>query len=202
RWAEYFNSLLNRSSSVDPKALDLVPQQPIKEDLDLPPSLSEVKTAISQMNTGKAPGKDGIMAEIYKAASPKTIEILYNILSSVWEVEEMPKDFKDATIIPLFKNKGSKADCGNYQGISLLSIAGKILARIILNWLTSNISENTLPEAQCGFRPGRNMIDMIFVVRQQRLKQLNSFGRPCLQMTVPYLLINKQSDLQIIVKFS
>uniref|UniRef100_H3AKS9 Reverse transcriptase domain-containing protein n=1 Tax=Latimeria chalumnae TaxID=7897 RepID=H3AKS9_LATCH len=160
-WAEHFNSLLSRSSSVDPKALDLVPQQPIKEDLDLPPSLGEVKTAISQMNTGKAPGKDGIMAEIYKAAGPKPIEILYNILSSVWEVEEMPKDFKDAIIIPLFKNKGSKADCGNYPGISLLSIAGKILNRLI-----SNISENTLSEAQCGFRPVCNMIDMIFVVMQ------------------------------------
>uniref|UniRef100_H3ABH8 Reverse transcriptase domain-containing protein n=1 Tax=Latimeria chalumnae TaxID=7897 RepID=H3ABH8_LATCH len=152
-WAEHFNNLLSRSSSVDPKALDLVPQQPIKEDLDLPPSLGEVKT----MNTGKAPGKDGIMAEIYKAAGPKTIEILYNILYSVWEVEEMPKDLKDATIIPLFKNKGSKG-CGNYRGISLLSIAGKILARIILNRLILNISENMLPEAQCGFRPGASQL--------------------------------------------
>ncbi|KAL8574199.1 hypothetical protein ACOMHN_053520 [Nucella lapillus] len=60
--------------------------------------------------------------------------------------------------------------CGNYRGISLLSIAGKILARVILNRLISNISENNLPEAQCGFRPGRCTIDMIFAVRQVQEK--------------------------------
>ncbi|KAL8566744.1 hypothetical protein ACOMHN_050392 [Nucella lapillus] len=33
-----------------------------------------------------------------------------------------------------------------------------------------NISENNLPEAQCGFRPVRSTIDMIFAVRQVQEK--------------------------------
>ena len=66
----------------------------------------------------------------------------------------MPADFKDALIVALYKNKGSKADCGNYRGIFLLSIAGKIIARVILNRLIT-ISEQILPEFQCGFRPGK-----------------------------------------------
>ena len=78
----------------------------------------------------------------------------------------MPADLRDATIVALYKNKGAKADCGNYRGISLLSNAGKILARILLNRLTENISEDNLPEAQCGIRPGRSTIDMVFTVRQ------------------------------------
>ena len=40
--------------------------------------------------------------------------------------------------------------------ISLLSTAGKILARVILNCLISAVSEESLPESQCGFRPGRS----------------------------------------------
>ena len=47
----------------------------------------------------------------------------------------MPADFKDALLVALYKNKGSKADCGNYRDISLLSIAGKIFARVILSRL-------------------------------------------------------------------
>lgn len=41
----------------------------------------------------------------------------------------MPKGFRDATVILLFKNKGSEAYSSNYCDISLLAIAGKILAR-------------------------------------------------------------------------
>ena len=88
----------------------------------------------------------------------------------MWEEEAIPQEFRDATIVSLYKNKGSKSDCGNYRGISLLSIAGKILARIILNRLITSVSEANLPEAQCGFRPNRSTSDMIFAVRQVQEK--------------------------------
>ena len=55
------------------------------------------------------------------------------------------------------------------MNISLLSIAGKIFARVILNRLIT-MSEKCLPEAQCGFRPGRSTTDMIFVIRQVQEK--------------------------------
>ena len=67
----------------------------------------------------------------------------------------MPQDFHDALIVTIYKNKGNKADCGNYRGISLLSIAGKIFACPILNRLIT-LSEKFLPVAQCGFRPGHS----------------------------------------------
>ena len=52
----------------------------------------------------------------------------------MWESEQVPKDLKDAVVIIIFK-KGDRNACGNYRGISLLSIAGKIFARILLNRL-------------------------------------------------------------------
>ena len=93
------------------------------------------------------------------------MEVFLDIIQSIWDQEKMPEDFRDALIVALYKNKGSNADCGNYRGISLLSIAGKIFARIILNRLIA-VSEANLPEAPCGFRPGRSTVDMIFTVRQ------------------------------------
>ena len=125
----------------------------------------EVKKATNQMSVGQAPGKDGIPAEIYETAGPTTLEIFHDI-TSIWEDEDMPQDFCDASI----KEKGSKTDCGNYRGISPLSIAGKIIARIILNRLIISVSEANLPEAQCGFRPGRRTTDRTFLVRQVQEK--------------------------------
>ena len=49
----------------------------------------------------KAPGKDGIPNEIYKAAGPAALEAFH-----------MPQELRDASIVSLFKNKGSMADCG------------------------------------------------------------------------------------------
>ena len=170
RWREHFCTLLNRPSTVDSSALDAIPQKPALEELDLPPSLEEVTKAVKQTSTGKAPGMDGIPAEMYKAAGPVAVDTLHEIFCSVWGEETMPQDFRDATVVSLYKNKGSKSDCGNYRGVSLLSVAGKILARVVLNRLISAVSEPSLPESQCGFRPGRSTIDMVFSVRQVQEK--------------------------------
>ena len=51
----------------------------------------------------------------------------------------MSQDWKDANIVPIFK-KGSRKVCGNYKGISFLSIAGKIMARINLNRMNDKIT--------------------------------------------------------------
>ena len=82
----------------------------------------------------------------------------------MWEREQIPKDLKDAAVITIFK-KGDRNACGNYRGISVLSIAGKIFARILLNRLQV-VAEEILPESQCGFRQPRGTIDMIVCARQ------------------------------------
>ncbi|KAI8519286.1 hypothetical protein Bbelb_025430 [Branchiostoma belcheri] len=169
RWREHFSDLLNRPSTVSSEVLDSIPQRPTIDSLDCLPTLEELNVAINQTSAGKAPGKDSIPADIFKAMGPVALDNFHTLLINIWEEEDMPQEFRDATIVPLYKNKGSKAECGNYRGISLLSIAGKLLARIILNRLIT-VTEKHLPEAQCGFRPGRSTIDMIFAVRQVQEK--------------------------------
>ena len=38
----------------------------------------------------------------------------------------------DVNIVTLYKNKGGRSDCSNYHSMSLLSIMGKLFARIVL----------------------------------------------------------------------
>ena len=72
---------------------------------------------------------------------------------------------KDSKIITLYKQKGDKGDCNNYRGILLLSVLGKVFARVILPRLQI-LADRIYPESQCGFRSGRSTTDMIFSVRQ------------------------------------
>ena len=73
----------------------------------------------------------------------------------------MSQDFKDASIIHLYKRKGNRQVCDNHRGISLLSIAGKVLARVLLNRLNAHLEQGLLPESQCGSRKERRTIDMV-----------------------------------------
>ena len=81
----------------------------------------------------------------------------------------VPQDMRDAKIVTLYKNKGERSDCNNYRGISLLSIVGKVFARVILVRLPK-LAERVYPESQCGFRAERSTIDMVFSLRQLQEK--------------------------------
>nr|VZI41697.1 unnamed protein product [Spirometra erinaceieuropaei] len=84
----------------------------------------------------------------------------------MWHQGEVPQDFKDATIVHLYKRKGICQICDNHRGTSLLNIAGKIFPRILLNRLNNHMEQGLLPKSQCGFRRHRGTTDMIFAARQ------------------------------------
>ena len=90
---------------------------------------------------------------------------LTKLIEQIWAKEAVPQDFKDANIIKLYK-KGKRSVCDNYRGISLLSIAGKILSRVILNRLNDCLVDTICSDSQCGFRKGRGTVGMVFSLRQ------------------------------------
>ena len=114
----------------------------------------------------KSPGGDGIPAEIFKYGVEEILQKLHLVICTIWASETVPQEWKDSLIITLYKNKGDKSQCGNSRGISLLSVAGKILANILLKRLIQHVSEDLMPETQCGFRQNRSTSDMIFAARQ------------------------------------
>ena len=70
RWAEHFDGVLNRSSSINDEAINRLPQVECYPLLDELPTVSETVKAIKLLSSGMAPGSDAIPAEIYKAGGP------------------------------------------------------------------------------------------------------------------------------------
>ena len=66
RWSEHFQKLLNVSGDIDHEALDNIPQCITKTSLDEIPTMDEMARAIAGLKDGKAPGGDGIPAEVWK----------------------------------------------------------------------------------------------------------------------------------------
>ena len=67
------------------------------------PTLEEVKMAIKVMKNGKAPGSDGMTAEMLKVEDTLTPRLLTQIFSDTWETANIPEDWKMGLIVKLPK---------------------------------------------------------------------------------------------------
>ena len=76
RWAEHFNSVLNRPSSVNDNVINRLPQIECNVLLDEISTVIETRKAIQHLSSGKAPGTDAIPAEVYKACGLSMAEKL------------------------------------------------------------------------------------------------------------------------------
>jgi len=125
-----------RSLKFNQSVLDEIPQWDTADALMDLIEPAEVQQAINQMSAGKSPGEDGLPPELFKTGDVHLQQKLLTIFKDIWHQHTVPQDFKNALIVHIFKKKGDRSVCDDYRGISLLSIPGKILGRIILNRLT------------------------------------------------------------------
>jgi len=98
-----------------------------------PPSFLETQAAVNQLKWGKAPGICGITAELLKAGGNAVLVSLHAVLCSVWNTGIIPTAWKRGLLVPLWKGKGNCQDCNSYRGVMLLSLSGKVFARITID---------------------------------------------------------------------
>jgi hypothetical protein len=164
RWGEYFQSLLNVPSVVQPSELDVISEKIPNFSLDSPPTFSETLAALSKLKKGKACGPDGIEAEVLMALNLNNVRIFHEFITRVWTgAQTMPPEWLDSYTVPLPK-KGDLSCCSRWRGVMLASIPGKLFARILQARLYDySETAGLLPETQCGFRRNRGTMDMIFL---------------------------------------
>ena len=153
RWSEYFQKLLNVPGDIEPEVRESIQKRSVNIALD------EMIRAIKGLKDGKTPGGDRIQAEVWKYGEAKLSNRLHRWIIKVWEEGHVPQ-----------AKKGDRTECGSYRGISLLSAAGKIFARILLNRPSSHITPEVVPETQRGICSNRTTVDMIFCLRQLQEK--------------------------------
>ena len=127
---------------------------------------------------------------------------LHEVFCQCWQEGAVPQDMRDSKIITLYKNKGERNDCNNYRGISLLSIVGKVFARVILMRL-QKLAERIYLESQCGFRAGRSTIDMIFSLRQLQEKCREQHMPLCvafIDLTKAFDLVSRDGLFKVLPK--
>ena len=122
----------------------------------------EVRTGLRKMKKGKAQGPHDIPVEAWIALGNKGVEFLVNFFNRFLREEKMPDEWSRSVLVPLYKGKQDIKECGNYQGIKLMSHTMKLWERIIEARIRKEV---TIAEQQFGFMPGRNTTDAIFCLK-------------------------------------
>ena len=91
RWAEHFDSVLNRPSSINDDNNNRLPQVECNLLLDEFPTVAETVKVIKLLSSGKAPGSDAIPAEIYKAGGSPVAKKMTELFHIIWSKEAIPK---------------------------------------------------------------------------------------------------------------
>ncbi|KAI3371579.1 hypothetical protein L3Q82_024147 [Scortum barcoo] len=112
---------------------------------------AEVTEVVRKLLGGKAPGVDEIRPEYLKSLDVVGLSWLTRLCSIAWRLGTVPLEWQTGVVVPLFK-KGDRRVCSNYRGITLLSLPGKVYARVLERRIRP-IVDPRIQEEQCGFRP-------------------------------------------------
>ena len=102
--------------------------------------------------------------EILKIGAEVLVVPLTWIINTSITTGEFPEEWKIAKIIPLFK-KGNRKTTKNYRPVSLLSVAGMVLEKIIAIQIEDFFEKNNLfGSFQFGFRKGKNTVSELLTL--------------------------------------
>lgn len=110
-----------------------------------------VKEYLAALNEFKSLGPDELHPRVLKELAETISEPLAIIFERSWRIGEVPADWRRANVVPIFK-KGKKDDPNNYRPVSLTSIPGKILEKIIKESICRHLERNdVINNTQHGF---------------------------------------------------
>ena len=97
---------------------------------------------------------------------------MHSVCQQIWKSQQWPQDRKRSVFIPIPK-KGNAKECSNYRTIALISLASKVMLKILQAKLQQYVNHE-LPDVPAGFRKGRGTRDQIANIAGSAEKQENS----------------------------
>ena len=102
----------------------------VESVLDREIDLEEIALCVKKLKKYKTGGSDGLVGELLKYGGSGMVELLKQLFTVIWREEFVPPQWREGLIVNLFKN-GDKEDPGNYRGITLLSVVGRVFCTVL-----------------------------------------------------------------------
>ena len=146
---DYFCSVFSQDTIRNTPDLNLM--MPPRKLENIIFSARDIEKKIASMKSSPATGPDGISTILLKQFAHILSKPLSAIYNTSMESGQIPRDWKDANVTPIFK-KGAKGETSNYRPISLTSIPCKIMESLIKDEVMDHLLMNQLiKNSQHGF---------------------------------------------------
>lgn len=123
----------------------------------------EVLQALKHTPSGKAPGLDGLPAELWRKHGDIMCPLLARLYSAIGTVQRVPDGFTDGLITSIYK-AGLQCMPGNYRPITLLNTDYRLLAKILATRLKA-VQGQVIGVEQTAFLQGRHIGENILVLQ-------------------------------------
>lgn len=131
-------------------------------------SVKELKEQLAKVAPYKSPGNDDIWPICLKRGGKPLLSALVMLYNVSWRNGMLPDEWRLAIVTPIAKPGKDPTAPGSYRPISLLSVMGKLLEKIIQARLQQRAkSEKWLGERQAGFRGYRSAEDMVLTFTEE-----------------------------------
>ena len=107
KWKQYFNKILNSETQQAKNNYEVPLQGNDGEEIETP-TYKEINNIISKLKGNKAPGPDNITAELIKSVGYILKLRIYNLILKIWKNEQIPEEWTEGIICPIFKKRRSK----------------------------------------------------------------------------------------------
>src|SRR6218665_2763143 len=135
---------------------------------------------LKQLKTDKGPGIDELHPKFLHDVRKEIGEVLAQIFNKSMQTRDVPQEWRDALIMPLFK-KGNRSYPCKYRKVSLTSVMCKVKERIVKDNIVEHLNEyNVIKGSQHGFTRSRS--SLYCGLPQVRLRPLNGVLRAAARM--------------------
>jgi hypothetical protein len=160
------------SAAQTPEVVNAKLTQDEKVRLDSPLNIAEFDTAVKQLKTKSAPGRDGINNRFIRAFWPLVRAPLFLSTLESYESGFLSENFSTAKI-KLIPKKGDITKINNWRPISLLNCFYKLVSRVLTNRL-STVMDKITKVGQKGYSKTKqcqevliSLIDGVHAARQR-----------------------------------
>ena len=145
-----------------------------------PSTPEEVIKVINSLSLSKSSGPNSIPVRILKLLKHDISIPLSMLINMSFETGIFPCTLKVSKVIPVYKNKGSPLEVGNYRPISLLSNIEKIYEKLIYSRLIGFLNEfNQIYARQFGFRKSHSAIHTLINIVERIRRSLDNGEFAC-----------------------
>ncbi|CAK1583199.1 unnamed protein product [Parnassius mnemosyne] len=144
------------------------------DSCDPPFTMEELKWSVSGFNPKKAPGYDGLTADICEAAIGLDPTMFLALANKCLSLAHFPRKWKEAVIVVLRKpGKVDYTHPKSYRPIGLLPVLGKIFEKMLVRRIKWHIIPN-ISSKQYGFMPQRSTEDSLYDMMQHIKSKLKN----------------------------